>query len=894
MKLLKKLNFIIVVIVLAIVLSSCNASEYTIEWIVDGVTVETDTVKKGEIPVFDGSLEKPFENGFSYEFKNWSPEVVPATANAQYTAEFEKVTHNMPSSFTFEATKFPYDGNEHTILANNLPEGATIVYTDNVRVEPGSQLAKAVVTYYGRKFEYSANLIVEKLNSVLEIETVQEVVSGEDLDYKLNNDEQVLSYTPIYQPGTYYVRINAPATDHYKESEYYEVKVTVVPDKPLGIEFTSCTSILTGDSVELVAKNVPEGYTCTYENNVATSIGKKHAVCHVFDADKKEVATLKAVWTVDYPKNEDFNTFLDEMLVSYLYDDFSTWNAFFAHPESIGFNHDDYEDASWYIYEPLTEEDAVEALEEIKTLQDEFDVFKSAKLSLNQRVSYDLVEELLAELKEEWEGDLNSGLENITYIDSYGGYVGNLNSTLEDYLLNNEQDVIDTVNYLKSAKVAFPSYVKWAEDKKAAGFGLSNYTINEMVTFIDGILEENEEFYLVDYLLTKIDKCEFLDDTKKASYKEEITNAFTNDYFPALTTLKDGIIACKGAVIKEEDEGYWAKYEDGADRYLEKLRSNIGNENLTIDEYLFYVDKYLKSNCDRIDEIIKEYRAMTAKNQSKFINYIEGVSSFIGIEDPNEMVDYLKHFAKFIVPEFENDVKVNIKYMDEIQAKQTTTQAYYRCSALDEFTEEHITLNPLQLKNDKNECLSTMAHEGYPGHLYAYVFIKDLDYHYISKIFDSTGFAEGWAKYVELKLKQYISETTTNLSTTDKKIMDLAIEYLTCNSYSGYLVYCKVDEMAHYEHSTIAEIDKYVSDLGYSGGLAIYRTVIENPVVYNSYGFGQIYMVDCHTTCQEKLGDLYNEIDFNRELLSKGQFDLWSIVDIRDEYVADMQFLYGK
>ncbi len=125
--------------------------------------------------------------------------------------------------------------------------------------------------------------------------------------------------------------------------------------------------------------------------------------------------------------------------------------------------------------------------------------------------------------------------------------------------------------------------------------------------------------------------------------------------------------------------------------------------------------------------------------------------------------------------------------------------------------------------------------------------------------------------------------------------MELAIEYLLCNSIAGYLIYCKVDEMAHYEHKSLEEITKFVKDAGYSesAGLSIYRTVIENPVVYNSYGFGQIYMLDCHLTCHTELGALYDEVDFNKELLTKGQNDLWTIMDIKDDYVKDQLFLYG-
>lgn len=905
MKLFKKIILVLVLSFVCTVIFACDneekpvdpvEKEFNISWVVDGETVKTTKVKEGAVPEFGGEPTKENDANYIYTFSKWVPEIVAAVEDATYTAEFTKKSTRLPSNVGFESQKFAYDGNEHHLEVSNLPEGATVTYTDNSLTEPGNKTVKAVISYNGKNYTYTANLIVEKLASTLTIETTQTVSSGEDLAYTISNEEQVLSYNPIYQPGTYYVNVFAPASDHYLESAHYEIKVIVTEAKPFGIEFSSCTTILTGDSVELVANNVPDGYTVTYDNNVATAPGKKHVVCHVYDGDNKEVATLKAVWTVDYPKNDEVAAFLDYFLVEYLGDEYSYWNTFFKHPDKLGLDRTDMDPASWYIYEPLTEEDAAEARIEVKELKDKFDVFKEAKMSNSQRIAYDYIGKILADLEESWaEGaDLKAGLKNLTYIDSYGGYVGDLNSTLENYIFNYEQNVIDAIDYLKSAKDAFPSYVTWAQDKITAGYPLSNYTIDEMVDFINGILEDGENYYLIELMHHKVDGCEFLDDTKKAEYKEQITNAFKDDYMPALETLKNGLLPCKGQVVEEEGEGYWAKYEGGDELYLKKLRNNIGNDTLTIDQYLMYVNKYFEPNSKRINEIVKEYRAMTSKNQSKWIAYIEGTTSFVGITDPVEMVDYLKNFAKFMVPEFENDIAVNIKYMDDIQAAHTNTQAYYYKSALDEFTEEFITLNRKSMKDDANECLSTMAHEGYPGHLYAHVFMKDLDYHYISMIFDSTGFAEGWAKYVEYYLKQYILENTTATG-NDKKLMELAIEYLLCNSIAGYLIYCKVDEMAHYEHKSIEEITQFVKEAGYSesAGLSIYRTVIENPVTYNSYGFGQIYMLDCHLTAKKQLGDLYNEVDFNKVLLEQGQLDLWTIMDIKDEYVKDQLFLYA-
>lgn len=64
--------------------------EYTIEWLgYDGTVLETDIVKEGEIPTYDGATPlKPSTGTSENIFTGWTPEVVAATCDASYTATF--------------------------------------------------------------------------------------------------------------------------------------------------------------------------------------------------------------------------------------------------------------------------------------------------------------------------------------------------------------------------------------------------------------------------------------------------------------------------------------------------------------------------------------------------------------------------------------------------------------------------------------------------------------------------------------------------------------------------------------------------------------------------------------------------------------------------------------
>ena len=64
--------------------------EYTVTWVNhDGVVLETDSVAYNATPTYDGATpEKPKDSQYSYVFAGWTPEIVPVTADAEYTATF--------------------------------------------------------------------------------------------------------------------------------------------------------------------------------------------------------------------------------------------------------------------------------------------------------------------------------------------------------------------------------------------------------------------------------------------------------------------------------------------------------------------------------------------------------------------------------------------------------------------------------------------------------------------------------------------------------------------------------------------------------------------------------------------------------------------------------------
>ena len=114
------------------------ATHVKITWIINGVKHET-VCAKGEIPVYDGETPaKPETSRFTYEFKGWDKEIVAATENAEYTAEFTAIGKN----------GLCIEGNDTFWIKNGIcdGDGSKFYYIDGVKV--GEGLIKVGDYYY--------------------------------------------------------------------------------------------------------------------------------------------------------------------------------------------------------------------------------------------------------------------------------------------------------------------------------------------------------------------------------------------------------------------------------------------------------------------------------------------------------------------------------------------------------------------------------------------------------------------------------------------------------------------------------------------------------------------------------------------------------------------------
>jgi len=812
----------------------------------------------------------------------------------------DKITEEDLKNLVFNDATYEYDGETHSIYVENIYEeqGVEITYIGNGNAKlPGQYNVSALISYGEIKVKKIAVITITKLTSQITAETEQFVYLSKslvNLNYSLNNDKQTVTIldenkqpiTPeeYSKEGTYKLELYAKANTYYEESNHVFLTLNVVKSK-FDISFESVNYVADGSEKEVILDGeVPTGYTVEYSNNKGTEPGKYNAKAEIKDSTGTVVETHYAVLTINIADNEEFAKYLDEFFVEYLEGDQLSVNIFCENPEAFGLDH---YDAKWYTYDDFDEDALQEDIEYFKELLAELRTYDINELSSLQKTAYQTIEDFLEYYVKYYEIPDVFFME-LTYIDQFGGYIAEFGTYMEAYSLRTEQEVKDIVSYIESTKEAFPSYVKYAQAKFEKGFGYSDFTLTEMRNYLKDVLEQGSEYYLKDVINAKIDASSFLDDSQKSEYKTKVANAIKDCFIPGVQELYDGLEPLLGK-IKTEEEGYLTKYENGKDLYLLELGKLLGIDNLDMTEYIRELDAAIESavgaTISAQQDIINFYN-ITSWNQ--FENVIN--QNVICDGTPEEMMEYLKEFAPTIVPKLQSDPNIVIKEMDEASAKVSNAVAYYMKSALDNTGSETITLNPVQLKSSTtNDVLGTLAHEGYPGHLYAYVYSKELGLSNVATIMTSTAHGEGWATYVELKLYEYAKEQSTD------NRFDSIMDYLYANQLSGFLLETRLDVAVHYEGWGITEIAEYLDAQGYNSGAAkeLYQLLIETPSSYAAYGYGKLVIYNLHESAKKTLGSFYDEVEFNAMILSKGWTSLDILRETYNEYIEDKCYECG-
>ena len=232
--------------------------------------------------------------------------------------------------------------------------------------------------------------------------------------------------------------------------------------------------------------------------------------------------------------------------------------------------------------------------------------------------------------------------------------------------------------------------------------------------------------------------------------------------------------------------------------------------------------------------------------------------------------------------------------MDPTTTANTNTVAYYMKSPLDSYSNEYIHLNGRSLGENNYETITSIAHEGYPGHLYAYVNSKENpNLSNLVRVATYTGHGEGWAKYVEYRIHEFMYDK--NKDGEHAKDYEALMQYAQTWEPYIFMIYTRCDFGINYQGWKVADVAKFMKEYSLNSSMAqdLFDTLNESAGQYPPYGYGQVLFIEFHEEAKELLGAAYNEKELNKVILNQGWCSLDSLRAYVAEYLEQQSFLLG-
>lgn len=546
--------------------------------------------------------------------------------------------------------------------------------------------------------------------------------------------------------------------------------------------------------------------------------------------------------------NESFNAFTDSLFRELASSDSLSLHALLENPSEYGI--DDYDITLGRI-----DIDNIDDTSDITDYITKLNAFDKASLSKNQQITYDLLNKYLYTALNY--SDLY--LLNTDLTPTIGIQI-QLPLLFSEYTFMEKKDVEEYIQLLSDVDGYFNNLLEFEALRSVRGYTLSDDLLDEVISSCKSIADSagDAEGMFIGTFNSRVDDLIFLTDDEKNVYKKQNEDAVINHIIPGYNALITTLASFKGT---NQYSGGICNYPDGA-RYFEGLLENCLGWSKSIDEYNDLLDSYIRSYAIVMQKLLRKDPSLN----SQF-----GTFSF-GIDKPDQIIEDLKKKITDDYPAL-SDVNYNINYVSEA-LNDYASPAMYFMPQIDNLDINSIYIN--STGTDSSDLYPTLAHEGYPGHLYQTQYFASTRPSLIRNVIKPGGYIEGWASYVEVHSYEYAGDNT------------LLNSLVQCNYALILCLYAKGDIGVNYYGWTEAQLSSFLTDYGFNSAKAaheMYTAFIANPANYCKYVLGFLGFEELKKQAQKDLGDGFSLKEFHRYILETGPVH----IDILFDYLKNWE-----
>lgn len=430
---------------------------------------------------------------------------------------------------------------------------------------------------------------------------------------------------------------------------------------------------------------------------------------------------------------------------------------------------------------------------------------------------------------------------------------------LSEYSFYDTQDVETYLALLKETPSYFDSVIRFEQKKAASGLFMPDYQADSVLDTCQSFIDMGKENYLVSTFNERIASLDLLPENKKDSFQKENMKLVTEEIYPAYQNLITAIKSLKGKGMNEQGLSYFPYGK----KYYEYLVRQTTGCNESISRLRLMTRAQILEDLSAMQKVL--FPADAALTQASVLEQTS----------PDSMLDDLRSKITDTFPEIP-DVDFQVKYVPE-SMQDYLSPAFYMIPAIDNLTENVIYINNGQTASGLN-LYTTLAHEGYPGHLYQTVYFSASEPDPIRSILDFGGYVEGWATYAEM-MSYYLAP----LPKTEASLLQK-------NSSVILGLYALADMGIHYDGWSVTDTVRFFSDYGINDPNAVqsvYKLIIGSPANYLKYYIGYLKFYELKKEMADALGNQFSQKEFHRAVLDVGPAPFEIVYDEVEKNLLD-------
>ena len=430
---------------------------------------------------------------------------------------------------------------------------------------------------------------------------------------------------------------------------------------------------------------------------------------------------------------------------------------------------------------------------------------------------------------------------------------------LSEYSFYDTQDVETYLALLKETPSYFDSVIRLEQKKAASGLFMPDYQADSVLDTCQSFIDMGKENYLVSTFNERIASLDLLPENKKDSFRKENMKLVTEEIYPAYQNLITAIKSLKGKGTNEQGLSHFPYGK----KYYEYLVRQTTGCNESISRLRLMTRAQILEDLSAMQKVL--FPADAALTQASVLEQTS----------PDSMLDDLRSKITDTFPEIP-DVDFQVKYVPE-SMQDYLSPAFYMIPAIDNLTENVIYINNGQTASGLN-LYTTLAHEGYPGHLYQTVYFSASEPDPIRSILDFGGYVEGWATYAEM-MSYYLAP----LPKTEASLLQK-------NSSVILGLYALADMGIHYDGWSVTDTVRFFSDYGINDPNAVqsvYKLIIGSPANYLKYYIGYLKFYELKKEMADALGNQFSQKEFHRAVLDVGPAPFEIVYDEVEKNLLD-------